>query len=165
MCLELKGCESGSASEAAPNENFFLSKPESHRDGKKYVFFGMHEDSSSTQEGDRETPEPVPQAGEGKIHKSVIYVDNFPDGGQVPPAASNVLLEETVDGSTSLVSVQDSNVISVVFRNNFSFAMDIINDVHVNDGWSDVNSEDFPLGIEADVFNRIAALRRDARRE
>lgn len=164
MCLELKGCENGSVPEVAPTENFFLSKPESHA-SKKYVFFGMHEDFSSTQEGERKKPERVLQVGEGKIHKSVIYVDNFPDAGQVCPAGSNVLLEETVDGSTSLVSVQDSNVINVVFKNNFSFAMDIINDVHVNDGWADVHSEDFPLGIEADIFNRIAALRKDTGKE
>lgn len=186
LCLELNGCEKRlerSSGDVKLSDNFILAKPDGikakEEDGKTYTFFGMEDCGSrfenrkntilNKEKGDFEkikmmTLDKVKETSNTKenvsLHKSIIYVDDSVSKIDGNERNSNVILNEILDESTCLDTVQDSNIINVIFRNTYSFATQVINDVQFPECClSDVNSDDFPLGIEANLYNKILAQR------
>lgn len=166
LCRELSGCEEQLENGKIIPDNFILSKSTANVfDLTKYTFFGMVNEaaqnaddvSSIREENKSEIKKDVPEIK----HKSVIYIDENDENNNVSTSKNaNVLVNEKVDEYMSLDSLQDSNVVNVVFKNTFSFASQIVNDIYTPETWSDIDSDDFPLGIEADYFNRMYFERR-----
>lgn len=157
LCRELSGCEERIENGKCVPDNFILSKSKANVfDLTKYTFFGMVNDSKKNNgtcnENEFETKSEKPEIK----HKSVIYIDKSDENNNNADSKnSNVLTNEKVDEYMSLDSTQDTNIVNVVFKNTFSYATQIVNDVFTPETWSDVDSDDFPLGIEADYFNKI----------
>lgn len=181
LCLELNGCETRfTFNHKSISDNFILSKPETEKketvkETKTYTFFGMENsvlpfvkcNENNIVDFDSFKTSAVEKLSENSrhnvsLHKSIIYVDDAMsktnENGEIG-GGCNVILNEILDESTSLDTVQDSNVINVIFRNTYSFATQVINDVQFPECFSDVNSDDFPLGIEANIYNKILAER------
>lgn len=157
LCRELHGCEGRIENGKGAPENFILSKSKANVfDLTKYTFFGMVNDSKCAEAAANENGiEAKSEKAEVK-HKSVIYIDKADENNNESDVQnSNAPVNEKVDEFMSLDSIQDTSVVNVVFKNTFSFATQIVNDVFTPETWSDVDSDDFPLGMEADYFNKI----------
>lgn len=157
LCRELNGCEERIANGKYVPDNFILSKSKANVfDLTKYTFFGMVEDDKCTDAIHNENNFDVKCEKAEIKHKSVIYIDKADENNNDANVKnSNSSVNEKVDEYMSLDSIQDSNVVNVVFKNTFSYATQIVNDIITPETWSDIDSDDFPLGIEADYFNKI----------
>lgn len=181
LCLELHGCEKR-FNEAPPiiSNNFILTRSSAlvrnAMRPKKFTFFGgSGSDFDLTRSAEKakraekfsminSSADNIHQIVESKIegeliteslHKSVIYVNDLLTCDENNNDTQNVVLNEKVDEVTQLDTVQDSNVVNVVFKDTFAYASQILNDLNVpEDCNSDVESDDFPLGIEAHYFNK-----------
>lgn len=167
LCRELKGCEDGTGwnGKSVP-DNFILTKSKANVfDLTKYTFFGMNEENNVNEnvktcniEKDMTFNGKSEMLAEVK-HKSVIYIDKTDENNNNTDNTTNVqnscVMNEKVDEYLSLDSIEDSNVVNVIFKNTFSYATQIVNDVFTPETWSDIDSDDFPLGMEADYFNKI----------
>lgn len=155
LCLELKGCEPNLKTENT--ENFILAKPENEcRDLTKYTFFGMDSNSwfdNSHKEVKVSTPNTENCELIESKHKSVIYVnDDLKLGSDAVEDNPRITIKEQIDEYMSLDSIENSHVINVIFKNTFSLASQIIEDVRTcNEYYSDT-CDDFPLGMEADML-------------
>lgn len=161
LCRELKGCEKD-ITPVIHSDNFILSKPPNKPpikecfDNKKYTFFGMDLPVLSdlpqlTSEVQKKSKDEV--AIENK-HKSVIYVnnENVNQDNCNDTKITTIKIEEKIDEFMSLDAVENSDVINVVFKNTFSLASQILEDVRTcNDYFSD-SPDEFPLGMEADLL-------------
>lgn len=105
------------------------------------------------------TERPEPENTPENRHKSVIYVND--DGKEDAGGKSTIEVSEQIDEHMSFHSIENSNVITVIFKNTFGFASQIINEVHMcgYEYYSD-ESDDFPLGMEADMFRQYMEKRR-----
>lgn len=169
LCRELSGCEERLENGKIVPDNFILSKSTANVfDLTKYTYFGMATETVQNADDDSSIPT-IQEENKSEIksdlpeikHKSVIYIDENDENNNVSISNNaNVVMNEKVDEYMSLDSLQDSNVVNVVFKNTFSFASQIVNDVYTPETWSDIDSDDFPLGMEADYFNRLYFERR-----
>lgn len=89
---------------------------------------------------------------EKRRHKSVIYISDN-DGSKSGNSESEILNSEVLDEFMSLNSSDTTNIITVVFKETFSYAQHIIIDVNTTPASGD-SGDDFPLGIEANAFNK-----------
>ncbi|RZC39551.1 ankyrin repeat and BTB/POZ domain-containing protein 2, partial [Asbolus verrucosus] len=94
-------------------------------------------------------------------HKSVIYVnDDLKGGATNVDDNSRITITEKIDEYMTLDSIENSQIINVIFKNTFSLASQIIDDVRTcNEYYSD-SSDDFPLGMEADLLKHYMEQRR-----
>lgn len=180
LCLELRDLNNNVKCDRTISDNFILGKPtfKPYNDfkNKSLTFFGMeNEDTNNNMENIdtkdiicKKTAEPFdkieliegnpPKTSEESRHKSVIYIsdkegNNNPDGNELSlNGGSNILHSVVLDEFMSLNSSDCSNVINVVFKDTYPYALKLISDV--NNPYAEDSAEDFPLGVEADVFNR-----------
>jgi hypothetical protein len=163
LCLELKGCETNLKSDNS--DNFILTKSEAINNDcfepTKYTFFGMEPNTwFNNNEGEDENQNKVAEVScaqngeptENK-HKSVIYVnDDLQHDATSVEDSARITIKEKIDELMTLDSIENSHVINVIFKNTFSWASQIIDDVRTcNEYYSD-SSDDFPLGMEADLL-------------
>ncbi|XP_022902026.1 ankyrin repeat and BTB/POZ domain-containing protein 2 isoform X2 [Onthophagus taurus] len=160
LCLELTGCEANILDQKHDTNFILSSKQQQQTEAKSYTFFGM-DGPVRMQEEDKNQEESIkPYISEEKkvgetisnLHKSIIYVDDQEN-------CEKVVANELIDQETSLTSVQKSNIVNVLFKNTYSYATQLINDVQLPDCYSDTGSDDFPLGIEAYIYNKISFKR------
>lgn len=169
LCLQLKGCERKLKTLSNDSANFILTKPSEKfpklnekipddDEPKKLMFFGMDADFEKFSTLDK-TERPEPENTPENRHKSVIYVND--DGKEDAGGKSTIEVSEQIDEHMSFHSIENSNVITVIFKNTFGFASQIINEVHMcgYEYYSD-ESDDFPLGMEADMFRQYMEKRR-----
>lgn len=183
LCLELKGCEQHLQDNVdTVASNFILAKPDKGlndlmaQNGKRYTFFGMQVEGDfekfstlgkseikNDEIKDSLCGEKVIQKPEDKTddhsnqmshkHKSVIYVN---DGAStsVEDAIEEITKNEYIDEWMSLCSRENSTEINVIFKNTFSLASQIINEVHSTSliPTDEENEDDFPLGMEAELL-------------
>lgn len=162
LCLELKSCDKANLS-SDNTDNFILTKPENveFRDSTKYTFFGMEKDpwlNENPPKEEEDKNEENCKITENK-HKSVIYVNDDLKTESIEDT-SRITIKEIIDEYMSLDSLENSHVINVIFKNTFSLASQIIEDVRTcNEYYSD-SSDDFPLGMEADMLKYYLEQRR-----
>lgn len=170
LCLQLKGSEKKLRTFSNSSDNFILSKPidfpklnekiSDEDEPKRLTFFGMDADFEkfSTLEKTENTLPDTENPTDNR-HKSVIYVND--DGKENAGDNSTIEVSEQIDEQMSFHSIENSNVINVIFKNTFAFASQIINEVHMcgYEYYSD-ESDDFPLGMEADMFRQYMDKRR-----
>lgn len=89
---------------------------------------------------------------EKRRHKSVIYISDN-DGSKSSNSESEILNSEVLDEFMTLNSSDTTNVITVVFKETFNYALQVINEINSSIASGD-SGDDLPLGIEADVFNK-----------
>lgn len=94
------------------------------------------------------------------LHKSVIYVNPKTFGDNLDAAKhdgdSEIILKEILDDYMTLYKTEDSNLIYIIFKDTFSFACQIVNEVTaVCQVFCDDVEDDFPLGMEAEYFNKM----------
>lgn len=127
------------------SENFILRPGDDDR--KNYTFFGM-EDVKSLQR--------VAKDENNNRHKSVIYVSDAEIASNAQP---QILRSVVIDEFMSLLVVENSRVVIVVFKETFNFANQLVNEVMFSCQVyydSDDDEDDFPLGMEADYLNRTS---------
>lgn len=180
VCLQLSGCEKNLKNDL--KENFILTKSDANKtratcklisdsEPKVFTYFGMEIDFAnnnfekfSTIGKPTEIPDDLlenlePQCKTCEInenkHKSVIYVNDGNNSSKMIDANSNIVISEKIDEYMSLDTIENSSIINVVFKETFSLASQIINEIHMcgNEYYSD-ESDDFPLGMEADLFRQ-----------
>ncbi|KAL3267211.1 hypothetical protein HHI36_011347 [Cryptolaemus montrouzieri] len=184
LCLELIGCEENLKSNNLGNSNFILTKPDKNLNelrmgnGKKYTFFGMQIEgdfekfstieAKNTNRSECDLKDEQSEHNEktetcsdkDHKHKSVIYV-NDSNTDSAKDSNEDIMKNEYIDEWMSLVSREKSTEINVVFKNTFSLASQIINEVHSGDVHQTENEEedDFPLGMEADLLDHYLKKR------
>ncbi|KAK9885615.1 hypothetical protein WA026_012379 [Henosepilachna vigintioctopunctata] len=86
-------------------------------------------------------------------HKSVIYVNDSTTNID-EESREDIMKNELIDEWMSLCSRENSSEIHVVFKNTFSLASQIINEIHSSNVLHENNNDgdDFPLGMEADLL-------------
>lgn len=177
LCLQLTGCEK-CVNENVQSENFILCKSGFERP-KKLTFFGMELDIANQKNSfsddieckinsnDKRNSE-IDDVGDvvddeitKRRHKSVIYVGTVKStSGECTVQLANkfpskIISKETLDEQMSLVSTENSKIVTVVFHDTFSYATQIVNELTsaCDTNWSD-NEDDFPLGMEAEYLTR-----------
>lgn len=90
---------------------------------------------------------------EKKRHKSVIYISDNDGSNSGNSESEKILNSEVLDEFMTLNSSDTTNVITVVFRETFSYALRLISDINIPTKTVE-SGDDFPLGIEANVFNK-----------
>lgn len=155
LCLELRDCESQvNKATMGPLENFILRPSDDSGGQKNYTFFGMQDVKSLQRFGKADENNNNDVVAKNR-HKSVIYVSD--DGNA--EVSSEVSRSEIIDEFMSLTTVENSRVVSVVFKGTFSFATQLVNEVMFSCQVyydSDGDEDDFPLGMEADYLNRTS---------
>lgn len=163
MCLELKGCETKLLnSSCAVNENFILCKSDLKK-CKKLTYFGMEvnmndSDSLNNLFVDDDSDEINCNIKES-LHKSVIYVDpkSLSNTSELSKNVQNseILNKEILDEHMSLYKAEGSTVINIIFKDTFSYACQIINELMMCEiFWIDDDEDNFPLGMEAEYLTR-----------
>ncbi|XP_063912415.1 ankyrin repeat and BTB/POZ domain-containing protein 2 isoform X1 [Zophobas morio] len=113
-------------------------------------------------EENEEPKVPSPENSESveNKHKSVIYVNDDLKSDERVEDNPRITIKEKIDEYMCLDSIENSHVINVIFKNTFSLASQIIEDVRTcNEYYSDC-SDDFPLGMEADMLKYYLEQRR-----
>lgn len=180
VCLQLSGCEKNLLKNDN-KDNFILAKSDNSNkndniinsdcEPKVFTYFGMEIDFANNNFEKFSTigkPTEIPddllenlsqecktcEINENK-HKSVIYVNTDDNNTKMIDANSNIVISEKIDEHMSLDTVENSHFINVVFKQTFSLASQIINEIHMcgNEYYSD-ESDDFPLGMEADLLRQ-----------
>lgn len=95
-------------------------------------------------------------------HKSVIYVGNSTlkttdnTTQSANKCSSKIVSKEVLDDRMSLVSTENSKIVTVVFHETFSYATQIVNELtSACDNYRSDAEDDFPLGMEAEYLTRI----------
>lgn len=168
LCLELNGCDNKLICDNDENNNFILApkKVDRVKDKKKFTFFGMEVDDNNNfkmklntedQKIDKKEDVKTPEVPENK-HRSVIYVND--NNKFISPEIKN---SEIIDEQMSLEATESCDFINVIFKNTFSLATEIINEVEMcNDicyGFDD-DDDEFPLGMEADLMRQFMEKKR-----
>lgn len=176
LCLELKGCEKR-LDKSEQSENFILCKSNLEKP-KKLTFFGMvneqncfsniqyNKSNSDKEKPDKNVNDAVFIRDENLTesrHKSVIYVGNstlktINDENEKQPSNKTfpkIVSKEVLDEHMSLVSTENSKIVTVVFNDTFSYATQIVNELTspCDIYWSDTE-DDLPLGMEAEYLTR-----------
>lgn len=169
LCLELNDMDENVSSEKnLPSENFILAespglvkKYADIFDNKNFTYFGMDiaNLNKSVENNVDLKSEPLiePQEkNEDNKHKSVIYINDSnkisSDDGIGASGNTNILMSEVLDEYMSLDTTDNSNIINVIFKNTYPYATQLITDINTSDIYDSL--DEFPLGIEADIFNR-----------
>lgn len=122
---------------------------------KRYTFFGMNDVQSLQKFFDENN-----NVAKNR-HKSIIYVNSGSNNADVESDAEmgGIVRSEVIDEWMSLNSVENSNVVTIVFKETFNYATQLVNEVmlscrvyYESDDGDDV--DDFPLGMEADYLTR-----------
>lgn len=159
LCRELPGCEKNidkCDKYPAVNDNFILSAPQSVLKAiNSFENQIKSRDTHFTPNCDKNNLNESSKCD--NVHKSVIYIS-----GTLGGSKTNINNTENIDDSTTLASTEteDKNIINVIFRNSFNRAQQIINDVSCENSCcdysiSDDDYDDFPLGMEADLLNKL----------
>ncbi|XP_017767922.1 PREDICTED: ankyrin repeat and BTB/POZ domain-containing protein 2 [Nicrophorus vespilloides] len=196
LCLQLRGCEHNLRADVRVSDNFILAKSSalvrnamSSFAPRKYTFFGnsnfdntekFSTINSSADNIHQITESKVVRGKEAKLtmeslHKSVIYVNEMPrdenNNEEEVFGRNAVVLEERVDDYMSLDSVQDSRMVNVIFKQTFSYASQLFNDLNVQAAAccyseeDDDSSDEFPIGAEAYYFNKTNRPSSNSRNE
>lgn len=168
LCLELRGCEKQVIRKAmGSSENFILRRStENISEPKKYIFFGM-EDAQSLQNmfekkidenNNNNNNEREPSISAETRHKSVIYVGATSNSEFPNISETQIVRKEIIDEYTSLSTVENSSVISVIFKDTFAFATQLVNEISLSCQiyYDSGDEDDFPLGMEAEYLTRSA---------
>lgn len=148
-CLDLKNCDQIIRKQI--NEDVVKSET-------KYTFFGVESSDWFSKNEDEEKKIEAPVENK---HKSVIYVNDEPqlDVDNIEEN-SRITITEQIDEYMALDSIENSHIINVIFKNTFSFASQIIDDIRTcNEYYSD-SYDDFPLGMEADLLKQYLEQKR-----
>lgn len=165
LCLELRGCEKQVIMSAMDcSTNFILRSNNENNKVKSgqinYTFFGM-EDVKSLQKVIKEETDENNNNNDGLIvenkHKSIIYV-NDNNSTISNDTDAQIIKSEIIDEFMSLTAVENSRVITVVFKETFSYANQLVNEVMLSCQvyYDSADEDDFPLGMEAEYLNRTS---------
>lgn len=166
LCLELPGCDTNLTSpDKQIDDNFILTVPKnsvlktvSELENKlnkicerKFSLSRYHSDEDIRRNKYTARNSDV---NNESVHKSVIYISGTLN------AESNVDVNncETIDDATTLTNTaEDKNIINVLFRNSYTNAQQIISEISCENSCCEYGGfeDDFPLGMEADLLNRL----------
>lgn len=162
LCLELKDADKNVISSKEICDNFILTespalvkKYAENFENKKLYYFGMEEtDLNIKFNEETSVKDEVEASQEDAKHKSVIYINDVDQNSEtrsnVLGDSSKIVVSEILDEYMTLNRNDCNNVINVIFKNTYPYATQLINTI--NSCNIDYNSEEFPLGIEADIF-------------
>lgn len=160
MCLELNDCDGKLLNtSSAVNENFILCKSDSKK-CKKFTYFGMEANMNDTDSLNNlyieDDSDEIHCNIKESLHKSVIYV-NPKSLSELSKNVKNseILNKEILDEHMSLYKAEGSTVINIIFKDTFSYACQIINELLMCEiFWTDDDEDNFPLGMEAEYLTR-----------